>query len=179
MSPRPFVSQLQALLPNNMESGEDSVSNKQSKRKAGDPITDDAEDDGDKDEDSTSVATKDELKRFAEARGIKDMSIRVKSVTTSVDACVREDLPGKDVLLEQIDSDAKSLGILRHLVSVCLNYLAEEDPSNPLIFNRTFLQQLFSRIAGKELHSRANHLYHPGLDAYLDVRKLDDETRSR
>lgn len=168
--------QLQALLPNNMESDEDSVSNKHSKRKAGDPITEDDDDDGDEDEDSTRVATKDELKRFAEARGIKDMSIRVKSVTTSIDACVREDLAGKDVLLEKIDSDAKSLGILRHLVSVCLNHLAEEDPSNELIFDRAFLQQLFSRIAGKELHSSAKQKHHPGLDPYLDVRKLDDET---
>lgn len=163
-----------------MESEEDTSSNKPPKRKTCDSADEDSEV-GDEDDDSASIATKKELRRFALARGIvKDIDdpiqVRVRSITTSVDACVRDDVPGKDVLLEEIDRDAKSLGILRHLVSVCLNFLAEEDPSNPLIVNRTFLQQLFSLIAGKELHSRANKLHHPSLDSYLEKLKLDKET---
>ncbi|CAM9210252.1 unnamed protein product [Pylaiella littoralis] len=131
---------------------------------------------GDDDENSPDIHAKKELATWAVARGIKNPQTRVCSVTSSMDACVREDVPGKDVLLRQIDKDAKSLGILRHLVSVCLNVLAEKDPSNTLIVNRTFIQQLFTRISGNPLHKSTRPLHHPDLQSYLDESKLDDET---
>ena len=124
---------------------------------------------------SRDIATSNELKLFAAARGIKDTTLRVRSVTTSIDACVREDVPGKEALIQQIDKDAKSLGILRHLVSVCLNVLAEKDPSNTLVVSRTFIQQLFTRISGNELNTR-KPLQHPDLESYLQARELDEET---
>lgn len=131
---------------------------------------------GDDDEDSSNIHTKKELDKWADIRGIKNRETRIRSVTSSMDACVREDVPGKDALLQQIDKDARSLGILRHLVSVCLNVFAEKDPSNPLIFNRTFIQQLFTLVSGNELNSRATKLDHPDLDQYLEEHRLDDDT---
>ena len=130
------------------------------------------------DDDSTTkdIATSKELKLFAAARGIKDTTLRVRSVTTSIDACVREDVPGKEALVQQIDKDARSLGILRHLVSVCLNALAEKDPSNTLVVSRTFIQQLFTLISGNELNTRTKPLQHPDLESYLRARELDEET---
>lgn len=129
-----------------MPSTEDPVNQSASKRKS---KTDES---SDKDDETTGkdIATSGELKLFAAVRGIKDTTLRVRSITTSVDACVREDIPGKEALVCQIDKDAKSLGILRHLVSVCLNALAEKDPSNPPIVNRTFIQQLFTRLSGND-----------------------------
>lgn len=155
---------------NEMQSDEDTDSNKPEKRKKCD------ESDEDDDDDCSGFATSSELHRFAQVRGIKDLKPRVRSVTSSIDACVREDVPGKDALLRRIDRDAKSLGMLRHLVSVCLNILAEKDPSDTLIVNRTFIQQLFTRISGNELHTRTKELHHPNLDSYLEERKLDDKT---
>lgn len=113
---------------------------------------------------------------WADARGVKNRETRIRSVTSSTDACVREAVPGKDTLLRQIDKDARSLGILRHLVSVCLNVLAKKDASNPLLLNRTFIQQLFTLISGNELNSRATKLEHPDLDQYLAEHELDDTT---
>lgn len=144
------------------------------KRKAHDKADQNSKDDDDAA--SKEIATSNELKLFAAARGIKDTTVRVRSVTTSIDACVREDVPGKEALVQQIDKDARSLGILRHLVSVCLNVLAEKDPSNTLVVNRTFIQQLLMRISGNELKSRTKPLQHPDLEWYLQARELDEET---
>jgi hypothetical protein len=130
----------------------------------------------DDEEESSNIHTKRELDKWADTRGIKNRETRIRSVTSSMDACVREDIPGKDSLLHQIDKDARSLGILRHLVSVCLNALAEKDPSNPLIFNRTFIQQLFTRMSGNELNNRATKLEHPDLNKYLEEHAMDEDT---
>lgn len=130
----------------------------------------------DDEEESANIHAKQELDKWADARGIKNKETRIRSITTSMDACVREDIPGKAALLQRIDKDAKSLGILRHLASVCLNVLAEKDPSNPLHVNRTFVQQMFTRMSGNELHSSATKLEHPGLDRYLEQHQLDDDT---
>lgn len=146
-----------------------------SKRK---PNTREEGDDTSEDADGTGkdIATSKELKLFAEARGIKDTTLRVRSVTTSIDACVREDVPGKEALVVQIGKDAKSLGILRHVVSVCLNVLAEKDPSNPLLVSRTFIQQLFTRLSGNEFNANTNVLHHPHLEAFLQEHKMDQDT---
>lgn len=157
-----------------MSSSTDSSAKPTSKRKktpceSTDEVTDD-------DATGKGIATSKELKLFAAVRGIKDTTFRVRSVTTSVDACVREDVPGKEALLRQMDKDARSLGILRHLVSVCLNVLAEEDPSIPIIVSRTFIQQLFTQLSGNKLHAKTKALHHPHLEAYLQQHKMDEDT---
>lgn len=175
---RPFSSHIRAPPPNNMESEENDTSKKlvsgikRKRKKSGssDKAT------GDGDEDSPDIHATKELAAWAIARGIKNPQTRICSVTSSMDACLREDVPGKDVLLRRVDEDAKSLGILRHLVSVCLNVLAEKDPSDTLIVNRTFIQQLFTRISGNPLHKSTRPLHHPDLQSYLDESTLDDET---
>lgn len=151
----------------------DDDSNRKRKRtttKSTDKATEDDE------EESSNIHIKQELDKWADIRGIKNRGTRIRSVTSSMDACVREDVPGKGALLHQIDKAARSLGILRHLVSVCLNVLAEKDPSNPLIFNRTFIQQLFTRMSGNELNSRATKLEHPDLNKYLEEHEMDEDT---
>lgn len=173
--PRNIPSQLRAPWSNNMQSDENDDSNEvapdrtpERKRKTSDSV--------ESDEDSSNIHAANELDAWADVRGIKCKTTRIRSVTSSIDACVREDVPGKDVLVQQIDKDARSLGILRHLVSVCLNVLAEKDPSNTLIVNKTFIQQLFTRISGNQLHKRAKPLHHPDLEAYLRERALDVDT---
>lgn len=151
---------------------EDPVNQSASKRKRKTPEPTDKDDDTP----GKDIATSGELKLFAAVRGIKDTTLRVRSITTSIDACVREDIPGKEALVCQIDKDAKSLGILRHLVSVCLNALADKDPSNPLIVKRTFIQQLFTRLSGNDFNPGTKPLQHPHLEHYLREHELDDET---
>lgn len=101
---------------------EDHRPDRKRKRKTSEASDKTLEDD---DENSSNIHTKKEPDKGAGVRGIKNREARIRSVTSSMDACVREDVPGKDALLQQTDKDARPLGILRHLVSVCLNILAE------------------------------------------------------
>lgn len=88
-------------------------------------------------------------------------------------ACVR-DRQGKNSVGIAIDLDTVALGISRHLASVYLNVLADDDPSNPMLFSRTFLQQLFTRLAHKRLHSKTRKLECAHLDQYLSENPLSD-----
>lgn len=143
---------------------------KQNTREEGDDTSDDGDGTG------KDVATSKELKLFAEAGHQGHYAKGPVSHYTSIDACVPEDVPGKEALVVQIDKDAKSLGILRHLVSVCLNVLAEKDPSNPFLVSRMFIQQLFTRLSGNEFNTKTNVLHHPHLEVFLQEHRMDQDT---
>ena len=105
--PSHIPSQQRAPWSNNMQSEENDDSNTpvsdgkqtQKRKTCGSP----GEASGDEDDNSSNVHTSKELHAWADARGIARKT-RMKSVTTSMDACVREDVPGKDVLLQVQES---------------------------------------------------------------------------
>ncbi len=88
---------------------------------------------------------------FARHRNITDFYIKVRTVTTSVDASLKDNLPGREGALQKMHTDARVLGILRHLMSIYLNVLVEDPVAGAagreIIFDsQVFVSHLYAAL---------------------------------
>ncbi len=92
---------------------------------------------------------------FAAKRGITKYAIKIRTVTSSVDAALNNSVVRYPDIQRRLDRNAKVLGVLQHLLYVYLNVLVDDDDlcslAAELIFDSTVLYHMVVRLTGSEM----------------------------
>jgi hypothetical protein len=116
-------------------------------------------------------STRAELKKFLNA----DKKLRTNTVTVTLDnilRCSSGDVSLNEEVKAILKRTSNSLGILQHLVSVYLNYLADLDPEFDAIFDIKYINQLFTRFARLEFDSSTDIVPDPYIEDYLKAHPI-------
>ncbi len=94
-----------------------------------------------------------ELDEFARIRGITEYGIRLRTVTSSIDATLRElrNVADTALMKKKIAEQACSVETIRHLVSVYINVLVhtlDSSSSRSFVFDETFLGNASVLLSG-------------------------------
>lgn len=139
-----------------------------SKRKA---IDEESEDEEEEEEKTGKDSVKEELKSFLCNEGSK--TTRIQTLTVPYEA-VAVDEPWAEIQRSTIITCSNALGILSHLVTVYMNYKAQQDPSFPDLFNRNYIRQLFIHLGRQRFHTK-NIIPDPHMQQYLKVHPISEE----
>ncbi len=132
--------------------------------------------------DGVTAGVKAELTAFARNRQLTDWTIKIRTVTTSVDAVLKDQLPGRKAALAKLNRDAVSLGVLRHLTSVYINMLVEDpdpqvaQPGRELVFDQNGIHHIFMGLSGNKL--RNPNKGSPRLIEKAEFKKVRDHLSS-
>ncbi len=105
--------------------------------------------------DTVPKKVKNKLSIFAAKRGITEYDIKIRTVTSPVDATVKVSLLTEPDFLRRMDRNAKVLGILRLLLSVYVNSLVHDEGVHAhaeyIVFDPAVLYHLLMYLTRSEM----------------------------
>ncbi len=105
--------------------------------------------------DTVSKKVKNKLSIFAAKRGITGYDIKIRTVTSPVDATVKVSLLTEPDFLRRMDRNAKVLGIFRLLLSVYVNSLVDDEGVHAhaeyIVFDPAVLYHLLMYLTRSEM----------------------------
>ncbi len=107
--------------------------------------------------DTVPKRVKHELSLFAAKRSINKYAIKIRTVTSSIDATPNDSVVRYPDIQQRPEGNANDLGVLQHLLSVDLNVLVDYDDlcalTANLIFDPTILYHMLVRLTDSEMRA--------------------------
>src|SRR5438067_4544441 len=122
----------------------------------------------------SSASVEAALKRFTCTQGLK--ATRLNTITLAYQT-VAADNQWSSALQQTALKCSNALGVLRHLVSVYLNYKASKDAVFAPLFQQTYIRQLFNHLGEQPFDKKTSVVSDPDIAAYLLQHPLPRDTK--